>query len=242
MINWSINSCQNSVSEAILFNPTTGDLTWTVHTAGYEIVDDSAEEGVPEAQLGTEFYRSDKQQAYLLKRGVVRAKAEETKIYVPSNEANGLARRLSGMFQVDPLINSPSDEQILEFCNQYGLLVPGNKMYVRDLVLTCKYLHLFAGAIDRGDKSKARKVFNDAVVPGMTVRLVGSKSGKPTANWNLEVEPVNLIALAWLQIASELTVGKGMKKCAAPDCLEWFSDRSNKRFCNNRCKMAFHHQ
>ena len=93
-----------------------------------------------------------------------------------------------------------------------------------------------------GDKIKAREVFNDAVVPGMTVRVVGSKSGRLTANWKLEVEPVNLIALAWLQIAAELTTGRAMKKCNAPDCLEWFSDRSNKRFCNNRCKMAFHRQ
>ena len=85
-------------------------------------------------------------------------------------------------------------------------------------------------------------MFNDAVLPSMTVRLVGSKVGKPTANWKLEVEPVNLMALAWLQIASELTIGKRMKKCEASDCLEWFPDRSNKRFCNNRCKMAHHHK
>ena len=77
-------------------------------------------------------------------------------------------------------------------------------------------------------------------VPGMTVRLVGSMSGRLTASWNLEVEPVNLIALAWLQIAAELTIGKVMKKCVSPKCLEWFPNRSNKRFCNNRCKMAFH--
>jgi len=114
-------------------------------------------------------------------------------------------------------------------------------MYVRDMVQTCKYLHVFASAIDRGDKTKAREVFNDAVVPSMTVRLVGSKKGRTTANWKLEVEPVNLIALAWLQIASEITLGKRSQKCEAPDCLEWFPLKSNKRFCNNRCKMAYHH-
>ena len=79
----------------------------------------------------------------------------------------------------------------------------------------------------------------NAVVPDMTVRLVGSKAGRPTANWNLEVQPTNLMAFAWLQIASELTVGRGMKKCEAQDCLEWFPERSNKRFCSNRCKMVF---
>ena len=153
------------------------------------------------------------------------------------------ARQLAAMFQYEnPIVQSPTDDQILAFSNRFGLLVPGKKMYVRDIVLTCKYLHLFADAIDRGDKLKAREVFNDAVVPGMTVRVVGSKSGRLTANWKLEVEPVNLIALAWLQIAAELTTGRAMKKCNAPDCLEWFSDRSNKRFCNNRCKMAFHRQ
>ena len=223
-----------------MFNSTTGDLTWSVYTAGYEVVDAEEEANVPEAHLGTNFFRSEKQQAYLLKRGVVRAKGLETKEYVPSSEADGLARQLVAMFQYeDQLVQSPTDDQVLAFCNRFGLLVPGEKMYVRDIVLTCKYLHLFAEAIDRGDKLKAREVFNDAVVPGMTVRLVGSRL---TANWKLEVEPINLIALAWLQIAAELTTGRAMKKCNASDCLEWFPNRSNKRFCNNRCKMAFHRQ
>jgi hypothetical protein len=221
-----------------MFNSTTGYLTWSVYTAGYEVVDAEEEANVPEAHLGANFFRSEKQQAYLLKRGVVRAKGLETKEYVPSSEADGLARQLAAMFQYEnPFVQSPTDDQVLAFSDRFGLLVPGEKMYVRDIVLTCKYLHLFAEAIDRGDKLKAREVFNDAVVPGMTVRLVGSRL---TANWKLEVEPINLIALAWLQIASELTTGKTMKKCDAPDCLEWFSDRSNKRFCNNRCKMTFH--
>jgi hypothetical protein len=76
----------------------------------------------------------------------------------------------------------------------------------------------------------------------MTVRLVGSNSRKITAKWNLEIEPVNLIAVAWLQIATELTTGRAMKKCNSPDCFGWFPDRSNKKFCDNRCKLAFHRQ
>jgi hypothetical protein len=225
----------------MVFNSTTGELTWSVHTAGYEIVEAGEEADVQEASLGANFYRSETEQDYLLKRGVVRAKGEDVTTYVPSVDALGLARRMAGMFQYEnPLVQSPTNEQLLSFCNRYGLLIAGPKMYVRDMVQTCKYLHLFAGAIDRGEKSKAREVFNNVVVPGMTVRLVGNKAGRPTANWNLEAEPTNLIALGWLQIASELTVGKGMKKCEAQDCMEWFPERSNKRFCNNRCKMAFH--
>ena len=225
----------------MVFNSTTGELTWSVHTAGYEIVEAGEEADVQEASLGANFYRSETEQDYLLKRGVVRAKGEDVTTYVPSVDALGLGRRMAGMFQYEnPLVQSPTNEQLLSFCNRYGLLIAGPKMYVRDMVQTCKYLHLFAGAIDRGEKPKARDVVNNAVVPGMTVRLVGNKAGRPTANWNLEVEPTNLIALAWLQIASELTVGKGMKKCEAQDCMEWFPERSNKRFCNNRCKMAFH--
>jgi len=225
-----------------MFNSVTGELTWAVHTEGYEIVDTVEETDVPDAQLGADFYRPKIQQDWLLKRGVVRAKSEATRTYMPSVEAPSLARRLASMFKIeDPVAVTPSDEEVLSFSNRYGLLIPGSKMYVRDLVQTCKYLHIFAGAIDRGDKAKAREVFNDAVVPGLTVRLVGSKSGKPTAHWKLEVEPINLIALAWLQIAAELTTGRGMQKCEAPDCFEWFPERSNKRFCNNRCKMAYHH-
>ena len=225
----------------MVFNSTTGELTWSVHTAGYEIVEAGEEADVQEASLGANFYRSETEQDYLLKRGVVRAKGEQERSYVPSDDARGLGRRLSDMFQYDdPRVQSPTDEQVLGFCNSYGLLVLGHAMFVRDMIQTCKYLHLFVEAIDRGDKAKAREVFNNAVVPDMTVRLVGSKAGRPTANWNLEVQPTNLMAFAWLQIASELTVGRGMKKCEAHDCLEWFSERSNKRFCNNRCKMAFH--
>ncbi len=223
------------------FDPTTGDLVWPICTAGYEIVDVSEEPDVPDAPLGANFLRPEVQQSHLLKRGVLRAKGDEFKMYTPSRDAPTLGRRLAAMFQYqDPLAQSPTDEQLLKFCQQYGLLISGSRMYVRDVVQTCKYLHIFVNAIDRGDKLKSRKVFNQAVVPGMTVRLVGSKTGKPTANWTLEVEPTNLIAVAWLQIASELTTGRGMKKCEAPDCLEWFPERANKRFCDNRCKMAFH--
>lgn len=225
-----------------MFDPTTGEFTWSVCPTGYEIVDAIDESNVPEAPLGANFYRSDVQQAYLLKRGVVRARGEALSTYIPSADASGLGRRLAGMFQYEDLsVQSPTDEQVLEFCNQYGLLVSGRRMFVRDMVQTCKYLHVFAQAIDRGEKAQAREVFNNSVVPGMTVRLVGSKSGKPTANWKMEVEPTNLIALAWLQIAEELTTGKRMQKCDAPDCLEWFPQRTNKRFCGNRCKMSWHH-
>ncbi|MEL0011810.1 MAG: hypothetical protein VW881_00050, partial [Alphaproteobacteria bacterium] len=147
----------------MVFNSATGELTWSVHTAGYEIVEAGEVANVPEAALGANFYRSETEQAYLLKRGVVRSKDEEVRSYVPSREARGLGRRLSGMFQYeDPRVQSPTDEQVLGFCDSYGLLVPGHAMFVRDMVQTCKYLHLFVEAIDRGDKSKAREVFNYA--------------------------------------------------------------------------------
>ena len=66
-------------------------------------------------------------------------------------------------------------------------------MYVRDVVQTCKYLHIFANAIDRGDKLKSRKVFNQAVVPGMTVRLVGSKTGTLTQTTQAVTAAVNYL-------------------------------------------------
>jgi predicted RNA-binding Zn ribbon-like protein len=145
------------------------------------------------------------------------------------------------MYALEPFDGGLKNHDILEFAGQYGLLTGDQVMRVRDLIYTAKYLSLFAQAVDEGRKHQARQVFNERVAPHMTVKLVGSKSGKPTANWSLEVEPTDLIAVAWLQMAQELTQDKRLKKCNAPDCLEWFPDRSNKRFCNNRCKMAFHH-
>jgi|TARA_B100000315_G_scaffold232327_1_gene244478 predicted RNA-binding Zn ribbon-like protein len=223
-----------------IFDKTSGALKWAVDTDGYEIVhEDNSAENVP-TQLEANFYRPDKQEAAYVRRGVVRRKGGELRKYEPMTEAPGIARRLAEMYVTEPLSQRPSDEEILDFVGSYGLLVEADAMAVRDLIYTAKYLQLFAQAIDGGKKRLAREVFNERVMPRMTVRLVGSKSGRPTANWNLEVAPTTLFGVAWLQMAQELTQGKKLKKCDAPDCLEWFPDRSNKRFCKNRCKMAYH--
>ena len=38
-----------------MFNSTTGDLTWSVCIAGYEVVEGGEEKNVPDAHLGTNF-------------------------------------------------------------------------------------------------------------------------------------------------------------------------------------------
>lgn len=222
-----------------MYDLVTGDLTWQVDTAGYEVVQVDGFEAVTKTDLDTDFIRSEKQEAYYAKRGVVRAKGGELSSYKPLSDTPGLARRLAGLYDEDPLLNRPTDADVLDFVSNYGLLSAGAEMPVRDVIYTSKYLHLFAVAVDSGDKLGARRLFNERVLPKMTVRLVGSKTGRPTANWTLEPRPTSLISAAWLQMAQELTQGKSLKKCAAPDCLEWFPERSNKRFCANRCKMAF---
>ena len=73
------------------FDPTTGDLVWPICTAGYEIVDVSEEPDVPDAPLGANFLRPEVQQSHLLKRGVLRAKGDEFKMYTPSRDAPILA-------------------------------------------------------------------------------------------------------------------------------------------------------
>lgn len=223
-----------------MFDRTSGALKWAVDTDGYEIVhEDNSAEDVP-TQLEANFYRPALQEAAYMRRGVIRRKGGELRNYEPMTEAPGIARRLVDMYAIDPHSQRPSDEEILDFVGRYGLLAETDAMAVRDLIYMAKYLHLFAQAIDSGKKQLAREVFNERVMPRMTVRLVGSKSGRLTANWNLEVAPTSLFGVAWLQMAQELTQGKKLKKCDAPDCLEWFPDRSNKRFCDNRCKMAYH--
>ncbi len=224
-----------------MHDPTTGALLWTVDTAGYEIIHPKEGVSPTESFLGADFYRSPAELAAYARRGVVRRKGGALRQYAPMDDKLGLARRLAAMYPIERRVLRPSDDEVLQFANDHGLLIEGDVMPVGDLIYTAKYLHAFAKAIDAGRIHQARRVFNERVLPQMTVRLVGSKAGRPTANWTLEVEPTNLIAAAWLQMARELTQGKRLKKCAAPDCLEWFPDRANKRFCNNRCKMAFHH-
>jgi hypothetical protein len=223
-----------------LYEQVTGDLTWQVDTAGYEVVQTNEAEAATKTAPDADFFRPEKQEAYYARRGVVRAKGGKLRSYKPVADAPGLARRLAGLYDEDPLLNRPTDADVLDFVCDYGLLRAGREMPVRDVIYTSKYLYLFSVAIDSGDKHGARQLFNERVLPKMTVRLVGSKTGRPTANWTLEPRPTNLISAAWLQMAQELTHGKSLKKCAAPDCLEWFPERANKRFCNNRCKMAFH--
>lgn len=230
----------NSCLEPILYDLLTGELTWYVDLAGYEIVETENLRAAQQANLDANFYRPDKQEAYYARRGVVRAKGGELRSYKPSIDTPGLARRLAGLYDESPVLNRPTDADVLDFVSRYGLLSAGTEMPVRDVIYTSKYLYLFAAAVDSDKKHDARQLFNERVLPSMTVRLVGSKTGRPTANWTLEPKPTDLISAAWLQMAQELTHGKSLKKCAAPDCLEWFPERTNKRFCGNRCKMAFH--
>lgn len=230
----------NPCLELFLYDPHTGELTWHVDTAGYEIIETEDLGAARLTNLDANFYRPEKQETYYARRGVVRAKGGELRSYKPVTDTPGLARRLAGLYDEDPLLNRPTDTDVLDFVSGHGLLSAGAEMPVRDVLYTSKYLYLFAVAIDSGDKHGARQLFNERVLPTITVRLVGSKTGRPTANWTLEPRPTNLISVAWLQMAQELTHGKSLKKCAAPDCLEWFPERANKRFCNNRCKMAFH--
>ncbi|MDU8943894.1 hypothetical protein [Ovoidimarina sediminis] len=222
-----------------MYDQLTGELTWHVDMAGYEIIETENLGSAQQTNLDANFYRPDKQEAYYARRGAVRAKGGELRSYKPSIDAPGLARRLAGLYDEDPLLNRPTDADVLDFVSRYGLLSAGTEMPIRDVIYTSKYLYLFSVAIDSADKHRARQLFNERVLPTITVRLVGSKTGRPTANWTLEPKPTDLISAAWLQMAQELTHGKSLKKCAAPDCLEWFPERTNKRFCNNRCKMAF---
>jgi hypothetical protein len=222
------------------FDKTSGALKWAVDTKGYEIIRGEYPAKDEPTMLEANFIRPALQDASYMKRGIVRRKGGELRYYEPMTEAPGIARRLANMYVDEPLSQQPHDDEIINFVESYGLLGETDTMAVRDLIYTSKYIHLFAGAIDRGEKQLAREIFNDRVMPRMTVRLVGSKSGRPTANWKLEVAPTSLVGTAWLQMAQELTQDKTLKKCDAPGCLEWFAYRSNKRFCENRCKMAYH--
>lgn len=223
-----------------MFDPTTGSLIWQVDSKGYEIDPDAQAPSTEDDSLGARFYRPNATDEYYARRGVIRRLGGELREYCPLEDTPGLARRLAGLHPFDTKTVVPSDEDILSFTDTYGLLLRGDEMSVRTLIYTAKYLSVFASAVDGERKQQAREVFNERVLPNMTVKLVGSATGRPTANWSLEVEPVDLISTAWLQMAAELTQGQKLKKCVAPDCLEWFSDRPNKKFCNNRCKMAFH--
>lgn len=231
-----------TVSEGKMYDPRTGELVWEVDTAGYEI-DPGRMPGVEHpGVLGARFFRDKGVDEQYVSRGVIRPRGGKARQYRPMEEAPGLARRLAALFPIDGKSHGPSDEGIVNFVNKYGLLTANTEMPVRDFLYTAKYLSVFASAVDNENRNVAREVFNERILPRMTVKLVGAASGAPTANWFIDVEPIDLISAAWLQMAAELTQGKKLKKCAAPDCLDWFPDRANKRFCDNRCKMSFHRE
>lgn len=222
-----------------IFEPVTGGFKWPVDQDGYEIVPVEDVDEVPRLAQAGNFYRSDVQDRHLLRRGVIRRKGGTDRWYRPLEEVPGMARRLASLDRQDNR-GIPEDKDILEFASRYGLLGNHQTEHVADWIILARYLSAFAAAIDRDDKTLAREIFNDRVVPPMTVRLVGSKTGRPTANWSLAVAPTNLSGAVWLQIANELTTGKRMHKCEAPDCLEWFPFRGNKRFCDDRCRNSAH--
>lgn len=225
-----------------MYDVLSGELIWSVDTAGYEIDPDTEPQPMDDSNVAARFYRSKPTDEMYEKRGVIRAKGGEQRKYRPMQDTPGLARRVAGLYPLGSKEIVPNDVEILEFASKYGLLFAGDEMPIRDFIYTAKYLSAFASGVDNENRHAARDVFNDRVLPRMTVRLVGAASGKPTAIWKLDVEPTDLISAAWLQMAAELTDGKRLKKCEAPDCLEWFPDRGNKKFCYNRCKMAFHKQ
>lgn len=223
-----------------MFDGVSGEIEWPLDKDGYEIIPLEPDSAVEKQGLAAQFNRPDKQGEMLLKRGVIRRKGGAIRNYRPMEENPGLARRLAGIYSDKATYTDPTDQDILEFASKYGLLNGDGEELVRDWVYAAKYIHLFAEAIDRGNKASAREIFNDRVTPHMTVRLVGSKAGKLTANWTMAVTPTNLLGALWMQIAAELTHGAKMQKCDAADCREWFPARPNKRFCNNRCKTANH--
>lgn len=223
-----------------MYDPNSGELIWQVDTLGYEIDPDTEPGKLSPDQLGATFHRDTGVDEYYTSRGVIRRLGGALRDYRPMTDEPGLAWALADLFPIDGRSHGPDDEGIIYFVQSFGLLAHGDEMPVRDLLYTAKYLSVFAAADKRGDRHSARDLFNRRVLPRMTVKLVGSASGAPTAKWSLDVEPVDLISAAWLQMAKALTGGKDMKKCTAPDCIKWFPDRENKRFCNNRCKMAFH--
>jgi hypothetical protein len=225
-----------------MYDVLSGELIWSVDTAGYEIDPDKEPRPMDDSKVAARFHRSRMTDGIYDIRGVIRAKGGEKRKYRPMQDAPGLARRVAGLYPLGSTEIVPTDAAILGFARKYGLLFAGDEMPIRDFIYTAKYMSAFASGVDSENRHVARDVFNDRVLPRMTVRLVGAASGEPTAIWKLEVEPTDLISAAWLQMAAELTDGKRLKKCEAPDCLEWFPDRRNKKFCNNRCKMAFHKQ
>lgn len=221
------------------FDPVFGQFQWPVDQDGYEIVAPEKAANAVRLSNAAAFYRDELQEADLLGRGVIRRKGGPDRWYRPMVDTPGMARQLASLHREDDH-KSPRNGDIRRFVARFGLLANPDGEYVADWIYTIRYLAAFARAIDRGDKALAREIFNERIVPPMTVRLRGSKDGRPTANWSLAIAPTNLMGAAWLQIAGELTSGIGMQKCAAPDCLDWFPERSNKRFCNDRCRNAAH--
>ena len=105
-----------------MYDVLSGELIWSVDTAGYEIDPDTEPQPMDDSNVSARFYRSDTTDEMYEKRGVIRAKGGEQRKYRPMQDTLGLARRVAGLYPLGSTEIAPTDAAILEFSSEYGLL------------------------------------------------------------------------------------------------------------------------
>ncbi len=171
----------------------------------------------------------------------LRRKGGPLRAYRPLEEHPGLARRVAKL--------SKDAAAILEFANEFGFLgvdqsehpeVAHYEEHVWTWHTHMKGLRYIVEGVEAGQKYSMASIFNQYVEPQMTVRITTDPVKRPT----LQVEPLNLVAAMWLQVAGELTYGTKFRKCEW--CPTWFpygpgtKHKETKRFCSDRCRKAWH--
>ena len=195
-------------------------FVWQVDRHGYRLVD--------RQQPGGERIR------------VIEAKGGPVHPYRFGKEHEGLHRRFASLDQ--------EPEAVLEFADEFGLLWQPHadfELYEKHWLVGIGVMKAIVAALDERDNDAVWDLFNsDRYQPRFTAYIEPNKLVPRHSKFKLQ--PVNLMGAMWLQVAEESTKGINFNQCEF--CPNWFpvgpgtGRKPSKRFCSDRCRVAWHRQ
>ena len=208
------------------------NMKWVVARDGYKIGHPNAPKNLNQRKyiLGlTSQYRFEKE---------IVSKTKEWRHYNPFEVRGGSVAR---EFASIPLIDEePDEDAVIQFANSYGLLGLGLKDGTNEESLSewKEKLLMFKAVfsdIDEDGAPFAGSSFNlMEIMPRMRLKI---SPGERKWNRSLEINPSTLYGAMWLMVANEITMGIQMKPCQRDGCRKWFSRRSNKKYCSDKCRV-----
>jgi len=162
--------------------------------------------------------------------------------YNPFIEHPGLPKEFS-CIPFDGDRKKLNEEAVLKFAGRYGLLGihHPNEKYPESLDDWYEYVILFSQIyflIKMGSSNHAQMLFNNfGPSPKFNVTICDAPIKRHRF---LEIKPTNLLGAMWMMLANDIGKGCDLQSCQNPGCGIWFNRKSNKRFCSDACKMAWH--